>query len=141
MAITTALETAFCTILDADTTLGALVSTLEPFPASANAARPFLTYRLMGEPITQEMLGNSAWQRLTYRFTCYDAQPAEGAPDNSAAMTAIARVIALLHRVNLTVTGYTCMAVLAKSRYATTVEDIGGTYYMGVSVDMEYWIA
>lgn len=141
MVITTGLETAFCTILDADTTLGALVSTTEPFPASANAARPFLTYRLMGEPVTQEMLGGSAWQRFVYRFTCYDAQPAEGAPDNSAAMATIARVIALLHRVKPTVSGYTCMAALARARYATAVEDIGGTYYMGVSVDMEYWIA
>lgn len=137
-----ALEKALYTKLNTDTGAGGvktLANWVGPEYAPSDASYPLVTFALI-EPDRTNMLSARGWERFVHRFTAYTAQSAEGATDKALAQAIIARVITLLDRVALTVSGYTHIATLAERPYAERVNAFGGKVYVGVSVDMVSWI-
>jgi hypothetical protein len=142
-SIIEAVEKALYTKLTADTGAGGvmkLVTWAGPEYAPSDAAYPLLTFALAEAPERHNMVGARAWERFTYRLTAYTTQSAEGASDKGLAQAIIARVITLLDRVALTVTGYTHIATVAERPYSERVTVYGGKAYVGVSVDLVIWI-
>lgn len=142
-SIIEALEKALYGKLAADTGAGGvmkLVTWAGPEYAPSDAAYPLLTFALAEPPERHNMIGARAWERFVYRLTAYTAQSAEGATDKGLAQAIIARVITLLDRVALTVTGYTHIATVAERPYSERVTVYGGKAYVGVSVDLVIWI-
>jgi hypothetical protein len=142
-SIIEAVEKALYSKLAADTGAGGLMTLVAwagPEYAPSDAAYPLLTYALAEPPERANMIGARAWERFTYRLTAYTTQSAEGATDKGLAQAIIARVLTLLDRVALTVTGYTHIATVAARPYAERVTVYGGKAYVGVSVDMIIWV-
>ena len=142
-SIIESVEKALYSKLSGDTGTGGLMTLVTwagPEVAMSAKAYPLLTFTLVSPPEVVNALSATAFYRLPYRLIAYTTQSAEGATDNGLGQAIIARIITLLNRVALTVTGYTHIASLASNPYAPIVMFSGGMAYVGTSVDVTIWV-